>query len=221
MVLDVIMGRKIRVGLTLTPNAVSVLDELATRTDLSRSALVESLVGGQITLSSPASQWRFDLVVDDAGTVSLEVSDARPDADEAAPAIAPAPSSAAASGATVEKAPDADPAAAAKIASLEETVATLRAKLATAAVAAPESSAPATTPAISAPPVTEPHASPLVAALQQQVIDLRAQCADLEAIQADQERELEALRSDLAHSQQMAAIGEFRLNRWRYQTFSR
>lgn len=220
MFLDVIMGRKIRVGLTLTPNAVSVLDELATRTDLSRSALVESLVGGQITLSSPASQWRFDLVVDDAGTVSLEVSDAIPDADETAPAIAPAPSSAAASEATVEKAPDADPAAAAKIASLEETVATLRAKLA-AATAAPEPSVPATTPAIAAPPATEPHTSTLVAALQQQVIDLRAQCADLESAHAAQARELEALRSDLAHSQQMAAIGEFRLNRWRYQTFSR
>ncbi|NER84173.1 MAG: hypothetical protein F6K42_32475 [Leptolyngbya sp. SIO1D8] len=68
MLLDIIMGRKNQVWLTLTPEAVSVLDDLAQHTDLSRSDMIEALFQTQIALSAENAQWNFNLKSGETGT---------------------------------------------------------------------------------------------------------------------------------------------------------
>ncbi len=61
MFLDVIMGRKQHIGLALSPQAVTVLDELAQQTDQSRIEVMEAIAHGRLAVNAVAPEWSFTL----------------------------------------------------------------------------------------------------------------------------------------------------------------
>ncbi|WP_008313678.1 hypothetical protein [Leptolyngbya sp. PCC 6406] len=240
------MARKKKVSLSLTPAAVAVLDELATHTELSRSALVESLVQGQGTVMATEPQWAVRLVSDPAGMTVVE----RLPLDRAltiAPEILDAPESprlVADTGKDIaidsaSETPEAltgeSPVMVPASPDPEESPEALMGESPVMVPASPDPELLAlrqqvadlqaqrlAAPSALAPPVVAVFAAPdPVPALQQQLLAAIATQSALRAEVQAQQQELTQLRQDLAHQQSLAAVGERQLNKWRHQTFSR
>jgi len=237
MFLDIIMGRKHRIGLTLTPRSLALLDALVDQTMLSRADVLDAIAQGQIQLLAPEAQWSFhitaiaeeDFVLTPRSTVDASTGNAStPPSSSMQPAADVSPVPAEAPRAPSE--PDAEAILKAQLSDATDTITRLRAELATVrdqlttAPAVPVASSNEAAPA--APKTTSesaPKAGPStewVSYLQNQLLAARSAQADLAAQVGRQTAELERLRQSLAQAQQMAAIGETQINRWQYKTFA-
>ncbi|MBE7379907.1 MAG: hypothetical protein F6J95_000670 [Leptolyngbya sp. SIO1E4] len=247
MFLDIFMGRKNQVRLTLTSEAATVLDDLAKQTDLSRSEVINAIAQGKVTLIADGAQWAFYLRSGEAGPILEAVSSpagATPSTATPPPESLPSPSPSAQSQPAASDGATASPeaTATATINRLHGEIAALQTKLAIAqaevdriakgngiqpqmnASQPPAQSQPPepTAAAIPTPPQAEtPLPTNAVAKLQQQLLDAKAAHALLEELYQKQQAETARLWQELAQLQQVAAIGENQLNRWQYKTFAR
>lgn len=226
MFLDLLKGRKSRVGLSLSPQSVEVLDKLTDAAELSRSDLIEGLMQGQLTVWSEKAQRVFQLKIDEAGGVAVE-PDAPPTGDTSrTDRIAALESEIAglkAQLATAE-APQATPSTSdAELAQQQQTVTALRQDIATLQSQLTQlTQVPTSSPAdLTTGAAVASTSSDVVAKLQQQLLDSRAAYAELTQQHQEQAQEIARLQQALNQTQAFATIGESQLNRWRYQTFSR
>lgn len=220
--LDWITGKKIRLSLSLSPACLETLDAIADHTQLNRSEVIEQIAAGRIALASSTAKTHCKITPEgvtlDAASAQTQPpsSDATGSTHEAAqqPAAPNAASSAGAAPSHTAHRDQAHPVA---------------------------STAPSPAPVPAAPAAADAAAA-LTQQLHQQVISLNQQLTSLQAVlqrqqqaqttqqqeyqqlsrqTAQQQQRIEELEQQLAQAQQVATIGEARLNRWRFQTYSR
>jgi predicted RNase H-like nuclease (RuvC/YqgF family) len=236
MFLDIIMGRKTKVGLTLTSETVNILDVLASQTELSRSALIQQLAQAQISLTAESTERIFILSTDESGAVSLV--EATPSQKEAETGTDPTEIAALHQEIGTLKAQLAEThsqqsALATQLTEAQQVHASLRTQLMEAQqqqdtlkaeLIAARSHTVATVSTAPAPTVAPPlfsDTSDLVSKLQQQLVAAIAANTHLETQYQEQVQAVEKMRQELAQAQQLANIGASQVNRWRFQTFSR
>lgn len=232
MFLDIVMGRKNQVGLTLSPQAVALLDELAQQTDSSRAAVIEAIAQAQLALHADTPQWSFHLVPTADKTEVKPWAEGAADAPTTAPEATPAEPVDAAQNDHVQIASEVYESSA-DVAQLRQEKAALQAQLDAARsqiqqlqaqAAQPQPAAPSTPPQETAsPPLAAATASTVdvTGQLREQVISLKTAYADLSTAHQEQQSENQRLQAALAESRSLANLGEAQLNRWQYKTFSR
>jgi hypothetical protein len=226
------MGRKNQIGLTLSPQAIAVLDELAQQMDSSRTEVIEAIAQAQLALRTDDPKWSFYLIADDEQTTVKLDSSSSDDAQKTASIDTESPETAAPEHFSKSE-PDADATIEARESSLTQEVQRLqqdnedlKTKLhqAQSAIRTMEAqlAAPAPTPAPQTPTTTLPSpVSDVTTQLRDQLVKLRSAYAELEASLRQQQAENSRLQASLAQTQTTANIGEAQLNRWQYKTFSR
>ena len=232
MFLDIVMGRKNQVGLTLSPRAVELLDELAQQMESSRAEVIEAIAQAELALHTDTPQWSFHLVPTEDKT---EVSSWQQGA-EAAPQPSPARHPEDHTGASQRdrsQAANGGNATGAELTQLRQEKAALQAQLDAArsqiqqlqaqAAQSPQASLPAFQQASISDQGTAATASTVdvTGQLREQIINLKATYAELLATHQAQENENQRLEKALAESRSLARLGEAQLNRWQYKTFSR
>lgn len=226
------MGRKNQIGLTLSPQAIAVLDELAQQMDSSRTEVIEAIAQAQLALRTDDPKWSFYLIADDEQTTVKLDSSSPDDAQKTASTDTESPETAAPEH-FAKSEPDADATKEARESSLTQEVQRLqqdnedlKAKLhqAQSAIRTVEAqlAAPAPTSAPQTPtPALPASVSDVTTQLRDQLVKLRSAYAELEASLRQQQAENSRLQASLAQTQATANIGEAQLNRWQYKTFSR
>lgn len=230
--LDWMMGKKARFSFSLSPTSVARLDAIAQQRQVARADVIEQLLQGQLTLIGLADSPRFRLPPA-GGTVAVESSpESSPESSlETSPETGQA-ASPVQTGTQPEADPKAEPTPTAAAAPVKPAI-----KPAGVAAAFPAAESAAKQlvelPLAVTPDLPAVSAEQLL--LQQQVSDLQAalfQQHQLQAVRtrehralaeiaAQQQQRIEALEAQLVQLSPMAAIGESRVNRWRFQHYSR
>jgi len=226
------MGRKNQIGLTLSPQAITVLDELAQQMDSSRTEVIEAISQARLALRTDDPKWSFYLIADDEQTTVKLDSSPPDDAQKTASSDTESPETALPEH-FAKSEPDADATTEARESSLTQEMQRLqqdnddlKAKLHQAQSAIRTMEAQLVAPAPTSVPQTSTTILPspvsdVTTQLRDQLVKLRSAYAELEASLRQQQAENSRLQTSLAQTQTTANIGEAQLNRWQYKTFSR
>lgn len=232
MFLDIVMGRKNQVGLTLSPRAVAVLDELAQQTESSRAEVIEAIAHAQLALDTDAPQWSFYLIDENDQTTVKPWSGPITEAEENAESspVVEAPSSEPAPPHPQPVATTSDDTTAQALRQLQREKSDLQAQLDAARSQVQQLQSQLANPSPSEAPSSRPPASPTVPAavvsditgqLREQLTNLKTAYAELESVLQQQKAENQRLQQSLSQTQPLASIGAAQLNRWQYKNFSR
>lgn len=241
-ILNRFMARKTKVSLSLTPEAVTVLDDLATQLSVSRSGLVEQLAQGHLAVKAPAAQQGAALMLGSKGISvtpfdpSLDLPTGEPPKEPSTGADAPAVEPPAADTPAVPISEGHSKGSPEGNTPEEDASGIGGGAIASPPPAEPEMAGGADAPAADqpgeptaaaagmapVPPPEPPHpqADP-VPALQSQLLAAIAAQDTLKAQAQAQAQELIQLRQELAQQRSLALLGERQINRWRYYTYSR
>lgn len=242
MFLDLVMGRKSQIGLTLSSNAVSVLDELAKQTESSRSEIIEAIAHAKLAIVADAPERVFHISHGDDQTIVEEV-DAPRDEKSSEP-TATSQSSQETPSTPAEHQPKAEPTlpksavnetvnrleqekaalqnqSAQEKATLQDQLAKTQADLAQIKSQLQQSQAQQSEASAPAQPSFTAANVDVTAQLREQLLNVKSALADLKDQHEQQQAENARLQQALAEAQMAATIGESQLKRWQYKTFSR